>query len=131
MRMMEGLKYHESLIPRVHAVLQDRVNKTNKPVLAFLDIVTDLQLVLQQSLQLLWRVVLDQGSTGCTALDCETMAGVLGLCITVCSSNEWNDELLHSIEELRKLALIEVCMTMLGMDEVDSERSATYVLDLF
>lgn len=92
------MKYHESLVPSVHTVLQNRVNKTDESVLAYLYIVTNLQLVLQQSLEFLWRMVLDEGSARCTAFDSETMTGMLGICITVCGSDEWDDELLYSIE---------------------------------
>jgi hypothetical protein len=53
------MRYHESLVPGVHTVLQDRINKTNKPVLAFLDIVANLQLILQQSLEFLGGMVFD------------------------------------------------------------------------
>jgi hypothetical protein len=55
---------------------------------------------LQQSLKFLWRMVLDEGSAWCTTLDSETMAGMLGVCIKVCGSDERDNELLNRVEQL-------------------------------
>lgn len=55
---------------------------------------------MQQCLKFLWGMMLDKCGARCTTLDGETMAGVLCVCILVCGSDEWDDELLNCIEEL-------------------------------
>jgi hypothetical protein len=45
-------------------------------------------------------VVFDERSSRRAALNGETVADMLGICIAVCGSNEWDDELLNSIEQL-------------------------------
>ena len=100
------MKYHESLVPGVHTVLQNGINETDESVLAFLYIVPNLQLILQQSFEFLWGMMLDEGSARCTALNGETMAGVLGVCIAVCGSNEWDYELLNGIKQLSCMSVV-------------------------
>lgn len=57
-------------------------------------------------------MMLDEGSARCTAFDGEAMAGMLGICIAVRSSDEWNDELLDSVEQLSP----EVSIDRLGFE---------------
>ena len=45
-------------------------------------------------------MVLDQRSARRTAADGETVAGVLGVCIAVCGSNERDYEFLDGIKQL-------------------------------
>jgi hypothetical protein len=57
-------------------------------------------LISQQSFEFLWGMMLNKGGARCATLNGETMAGVLGVCIAVCGSNERDDELLDSVEQL-------------------------------
>lgn len=45
-------------------------------------------------------MVFDERSSRRAALNGKTVADMLGIRIAVCSSNEWDDELLDSIEQL-------------------------------
>lgn len=44
--------------------------------------------------------MLDERCARCTARDSETMAGMLGVCVAVCGSDEWDYELLNGVEQL-------------------------------
>ena len=98
--------YQEPLIPSVHTVLQNRVDQANQSVLALVYIVANLQLVLQQSFELLRRVVFHERSPRRAALDGETVASVFGVCIAVCGSNEWDYELLNGIKQLSCMSVV-------------------------
>lgn len=90
--------YHKPLVPRVYTVFEDRINEADQSVFSLFNIVTNLQLILQQSLEFLWWVMLYERSTWCTTFDGKTMAGMFSFCVVVCGSNEGDNEFLHSIE---------------------------------
>lgn len=104
------------LIPRIHAITQQRSHHIDQPLLASRFLFKAQKLVRrvrrQDGFQLLGRVVLNEGCPGPTARHGESVAGVLCYCVFIGGADEGDYEGLDGVEELCGVG--RRCMLVLG-----------------